>query len=265
MSACADGLRHGGEDLEPRVKAGEAENCGHQGRRGSQTQATAQKADPAGDANQHGKPARIAEGHPGQIDDEPAGTRPQQAEELLTQHGCTRDVDFAADLHDGVTIFTADGKCRGRRDMIDFMRRHRRPPISVPAKPGCGAPKATLVRLPGVRGALGPTHSTLRRPSRLRRAAPIPSHSVAVCRADRRMVLNEAGCSRSSCPCHSAREILTAGAVGFQVRPWKDGRSPQPGMHAACIPMIALSGDHSGSGNSEAIQRGQGLWFHRPR
>ena len=144
VSACADGLRHGGEDLEPRVKAGEAENRGHQGRRGSQTQATAQEADPAGDANQHGKPARIAEGHPGQIDDEPAGTRPQQAEELLTQHGCTRDVDFAADRHDGVTIFTADGKCRGGRDMIDFTRRHRRPPISVPAEPGCGVPKATL-------------------------------------------------------------------------------------------------------------------------
>jgi hypothetical protein len=29
----------------------------------------------------------------------------------------------------------------------------------------------------------------------------------------RGMVLNETGCSRSSCPCHSAREILTAGAV----------------------------------------------------
>jgi len=144
VSGYADGLRHGGEDLEPRVKASEAENCGHPGPEGSQAQDTAQKADPAGDANQHGKPARIAEGHPGQIDDQPAGARPQQAEKLLTQRGCARYVDFAADRHDGVAISTADGKCSGRRDEMDFMRRDRRPPISVLAEPGCGAPKATL-------------------------------------------------------------------------------------------------------------------------
>jgi hypothetical protein len=28
----------------------------------------------------------------------------------------------------------ADGKCRARKDMIDFMRRHLRPPISVPGR-----------------------------------------------------------------------------------------------------------------------------------
>jgi len=90
VSGYTNGLRHAGEDLEPRVKAGEAQNGGHQGRGGGQAQDTAQQAGTAGDANQHGKPARIAEGHPGQIGDEPAGTRPQQAEKMLTQHGGAR-------------------------------------------------------------------------------------------------------------------------------------------------------------------------------
>jgi hypothetical protein len=116
VSGYADGLRHGGEDLEPRVKASEAENGGHQGRGGSQAQDTAQKPGAAGDANQHGKPARIAEGHPRQIDDQPAGTRPQQAEKLLTQHGCARDVDFTADrqtrtpLDQGGIVLDADDR-----------------------------------------------------------------------------------------------------------------------------------------------------------
>ena len=95
MSGYTNGLRHGGEDLEPRVKAGEAQNGGHQGRWGGQAQDTAQQSGAAGDANQHGKPARIAEGHPGQIDDEPAGTRPQQAEKMLTQHGCARAISIS--------------------------------------------------------------------------------------------------------------------------------------------------------------------------
>jgi hypothetical protein len=82
--AGGDGLRHGGEDLQPRIKAGKAQNGGHQGRGGGQAQDTAQQAGAAGNADQHGKPARIAEGHPGQIDDEPTGTRPQQAEKMLT-------------------------------------------------------------------------------------------------------------------------------------------------------------------------------------
>ena len=47
----------------------------------------------------------------------------------------------------------------------------------------------------------------------------------------RGMGLNGAGCSRSSCPCHSVCGILTAGAVDSQARPRKDRRSPQPGMH----------------------------------
>jgi hypothetical protein len=46
----------------------------------------------------------------------------------------------------------------------------------------------------------------------------------------RGMVFNGAGCSRSSCPCHSVCGILTAGAVDSQARPRKDRRSPQPGM-----------------------------------
>jgi hypothetical protein len=86
------------------------------------------------DANQHGKPACIAEGHPGQVDDDPAGMRPQYAKKLLTQHGYARDVQVTADRRDGVTILTADGKRRGMKVMIDFLRRHDRPPISVPLR-----------------------------------------------------------------------------------------------------------------------------------
>lgn len=93
------------------------------------------RAPPAG-PDQHGQPARITESHPGQIDDDPAGLRPWQADEPLTHDGCGRDVDFAADRHDGVTTLTPDGKLRARRDMIDFMRRHLRQPISVPGRTG---------------------------------------------------------------------------------------------------------------------------------
>jgi hypothetical protein len=52
---------------------------------------------------------------------------------------------------------------------------------------------------------------------RSRPCAPSPAAytPVALLR-DRGMMLNEAGCSRSSCPCHSARETLTAGAVDSQ-------------------------------------------------
>ena len=137
-------LRHGGEHLEPRLEASEAEDGGRQGRGGSQAQDAAQQAGAAAGGDQHGKPARIAEGDPGQIDDDPAGMRPQQAKKLLTQYGCGRDVDFAADRRDGVTILTADGKRRAGKDMIDFVRRHRRPPISVPVRTRPCALRATL-------------------------------------------------------------------------------------------------------------------------
>ena len=43
---------------------------------------------------------------------------------------------------------------------------------------------------------------------------PVPAGRISV--ADRGMVLNEAGCCRSPRPCHSAREVLTAGAVSSQ-------------------------------------------------
>jgi hypothetical protein len=132
VNGCADSLRDGGEGLEPRVEAGKTENRGHQRRRGSQAQDAVQQIGTAAGADQHGEPARVAEGHPGQIDDDPAGIRPQQAEDLLTQRGYGRDVQFAADRHDGVTIVAADGKRGAGNDMIDFMRRHRRPPFSVP-------------------------------------------------------------------------------------------------------------------------------------
>ena len=98
MSNGADGLRHAGEDLEPRVQASAAENGGHHGRGGSQAQEAAQQGGAPAGPDQHGQPARITEGHPGQIDDDPAGPRPRQADEPLTQDGYGRDVDFAADL-----------------------------------------------------------------------------------------------------------------------------------------------------------------------
>lgn len=58
---------------------------GHQGRESGQAQDAVQLADAAAGADQQGKPARIAEGNPRQIDDDPAGLR--QAGNLLTQHG----------------------------------------------------------------------------------------------------------------------------------------------------------------------------------
>jgi hypothetical protein len=87
-------------------------------------------------------------------------TRPQQAEKLLTQHGCARDVDFAADRHDGVTTLTADGMCREGRDMIDFMRRHRRPPISAPSRTGLSCAQGAHRRVPRT----GPPSTTTKRP-----------------------------------------------------------------------------------------------------
>jgi hypothetical protein len=60
----------------------------------------------------------------------------QQANKLLTQYGCGRDVDFAADRHDDVTIVTADGKRRAGKDMIDLVRRHRGRPSRFGAEPG---------------------------------------------------------------------------------------------------------------------------------
>jgi hypothetical protein len=153
VSRCGDGLRHGSEDLEPRVKASEAEKGGHQGRGSGQAQDAVQQAGPAAGADQHGKPARIAEGHPGQIDDDPAGIRPQQAKELLTQHGYGRDVEFAADRHDGVTLLTAGGKCRAKKEMIDFVRRHLRPPISVPGRTRSSCAQGDADVTVGARGA----------------------------------------------------------------------------------------------------------------
>ena len=55
-----ESLRHGGERLEPRLEASEAEDGGRQRRGGSQAQATAQQAGAAAGGDQHGKPARIA-------------------------------------------------------------------------------------------------------------------------------------------------------------------------------------------------------------
>ena len=127
--------------------------------------AASRRTPPSGRAragpDQHGQPARITESHPGQIDDDPAGMRPRQANEPLAQDGYGRDVDFAADRHDGVTTLTPDGKLRARRDMIDFLRRHLRQPISVPGGTGWSSPRATLTCCRRA-GSPGPTQVTLR-------------------------------------------------------------------------------------------------------
>ncbi len=128
----ADGRQHRGEDLELQVEAGQAENCSRGRRGGSQAQNTAKQPGAATDANQHGKPARIAEGHLGQIDDDPAGTRAQHAQELLTQPGNARDIQLAADRHDDPPVLTADRKRKATKRTINFVRHHVQPPISVP-------------------------------------------------------------------------------------------------------------------------------------
>ena len=58
------------------LEAGQAENGGHRGRGGGQPQDAAEKPGPAADADQHRQAAGVAEGHPGQVDDDPVGVRP---------------------------------------------------------------------------------------------------------------------------------------------------------------------------------------------
>jgi hypothetical protein len=143
VSGYTGGLRNGGEDLEPRVKAGKSKNGRHQGRGGGQAQDTAQQAGAAGDANQHGKPLASQKVTP----DRSMTSRLHQGRSRprsCSRNSGARDADFTADRHDGVSILTADGKHSGRRDMIDFARRCHRPPISVPAEAGCGAPRTAL-------------------------------------------------------------------------------------------------------------------------
>ena len=75
------------------------------------------------------------------------------------------------------------------------------------------------------------------------------------------MVLNGAGCSRSSCPCHSVCGILTAGAVDSQARPRKDRRSPQPGMHPACrSPTRDRAGPSAGARPLRGVRSGSRGW-----
>ena len=59
---------------------------------GGQAQEPAEQPGPAAGADQHGEPAGVAEAHPGQVDDQPAGAGPEQAQELLAQAGDTGNV-----------------------------------------------------------------------------------------------------------------------------------------------------------------------------
>ena len=175
---------------------------------------------PSAGGDEHGKPARIAEGDPGQIDDDPAGMRPRQASKLFTQYGCGRDAGFAADRRDGVTILTADGKCRAQgHDRFGAAP-------SPAAHLGSGQDQVVCAQgdadmTAGAQEFPGLAQVTRRRPSCLRRPGLTPwlivsSATAAAVRAclfrlltaprcpgallpGRGMVLNEAGCRRSPC------------------------------------------------------------------
>src|SRR6266852_9860330 len=70
--------------------------------------------------------------------------------------------------------------------------------------------------------------------------------------------------ARSSCTCHSASEILTAGVLLSSERPaWKGSGRSNPG-HTTVVPEIVTVGEVHASGHREVVQLGQGLRFHRP-
>src|SRR5205823_1189995 len=60
-------------------------------------------------------------------------------------------------------------------------------------------------------------------------------HSGQTAGPGRAMVFNGRGWSRSSYTCHSACEILTAGAAGTYGQAFTGGRSHQPGSHACAF------------------------------
>jgi len=69
------------------------------------------------------------------------------------------------------------------------------------------------------------------------------------------MVFNGRGWSRSSCTCHSACEILTAGAAGITGQAFTGRRSRQPGSHACASRRSSHQERAHGSGHREVVQR----------
>jgi len=105
----------GGEDVQPSVKAGDTHAQHHRRCGGDQTQDTAEQSGAAAGSDQYGQAAGVAGAHLGQINDETAGVGPEHVEELPAQAGNADDVEFAAELGDGIAVLTV-------RDETQFSR-----------------------------------------------------------------------------------------------------------------------------------------------
>src|SRR6266849_3019651 len=70
--------------------------------------------------------------------------------------------------------------------------------------------------------------------------------------------------ARSSCTCHSASEVLTAGVLHSRERPARKGSGRSNPGHTTVVPEIVTVGEVHASGHREVVQLGQGLRFHRP-
>jgi hypothetical protein len=99
--ADADRGRNGAVNIELPVEAGDAKRRGNRWRGRGQAQNAAEQPDAPSRANQHGKAAGVAVPDVGQVDDEPAGIGPQDAEELLTQRGSAGNIKITSERHNG--------------------------------------------------------------------------------------------------------------------------------------------------------------------
>jgi Protein of unknown function (DUF998) len=101
------GLRPGrrglnsGEDREVPVQPGDAQHPAGRRRNRGQVHETAEQPGPARGADQHREPAGVTEAHPGQVDNKPAGTGPEQAQKLVAQGSGAGNVEFAGQLGNG--------------------------------------------------------------------------------------------------------------------------------------------------------------------
>jgi RND superfamily putative drug exporter len=98
-------------------------------------------------------------------------------------------------------------------------------------------------------------------------AGRLASENLARCATSQRaMVLNGLGCSRSSCTCDSACEVLTRASWIPQSPGLRraDGRC-NPGHTPVDPEGRCMRRKSYGSGHREVVQRRQGLWLHRAR
>ena len=77
------------------------------------------------------------------------------------------------------------------------------------------------------------------------------------------MVLNEAGCRRSSCPCHSACEILTAGAANPGQASEKQAVATAQDAHPWIL-MVVLAGEQVAQGTVKWFNADKGFGFIAP-